>query len=159
MKKIVVILSLLVIVTMNLKAQSAAKSVYAEIGGPGLASVNFDIRFSPKEDGLGGRIGVGGFTESGFGIFTLPVGLNYLLGKDGKNYFEMGAGFTYVHTKGDIIFGDNGSSSSQSFGHLSIGYRLQPTKGGFLFRAAIVPVFGKGYFIPYYAGIAFGYKF
>ena len=159
MKKSLIVVCLLVFAAINLKAQTAAKSAYAELGGPGLASVNFDTRFSPKEDGLGGRIGVGGFTEDGFGIFTLPVEINYLLGKDGKNYFELGAGFTYAHTNGDIIFGDNGSSSSGSFGHLTIGYRLQPIKGGFLFRAAIVPVFGKGYFIPYYAGIAFGYKF
>ena len=59
------------------------------------------MRFSQNEDGFGGRIGVGGFSLSdGFGsrasIFTIPVGLNYLLGKDGKNYFEIGAGFTYL---------------------------------------------------------------
>ena len=29
---------------------------YAEIGGPGLASANFDMRFSQNEDGFGGRI-------------------------------------------------------------------------------------------------------
>jgi len=32
-----------------------------ELGGPGLASFNFDMRFSPREDGFGGSIGFGGF--------------------------------------------------------------------------------------------------
>lgn len=141
------------------KAQTAAKSVYAEIGGAGIASINFDTRFTPREDGIGGRIGVGGFNSDGFGVFFLPVEANYLLGKDGKNYFELGAGFTYSHSTGDLLWGESNSSSSQTFGHLSLGYRMQPAKGGFLFRAAIVPVFGKGYFIPYFAGISFGYKF
>src|SRR5687767_15330605 len=46
-----------------------------------------------------------------------------------------------------------------TFGHLHFGYRLQPAKGGFMFRAAIIPIFGDGDFIPYYAGVSFGYRF
>ncbi len=140
-------------------AQTAAKSAYVELLGPGIASVNYDTRFSKTEDGLGGRIGIGGYSSDGFGIFTLPVGLNYLIGKDKKNYFELGAGLTYVRTKGDFLWGNSDEEKNSTFGHLSFGYRLQPANGGFLFRAAIVPIFGKGYFVPYYAGIAFGYKF
>lgn len=142
------------------KAQSA-KAVYAEIGGPGLASANFDMRFSQAEDGFGGRIGVGGFSlsddESRASIFTIPVGLNYLLGKDGKNYFEVGAGFTYIGGSAKDDFSSDNFSSS--FGNLTLGYRLAPQDGGFMFKAQITPVFGKGFFIPYYAGLGFGYKF
>jgi hypothetical protein len=160
MKKIFAIVLVYFSAITILSAQTAAKSAYVELFGPGIASVNFDTRFSKTEGGLGGRIGVGGFKSDEFGVFTLPVGLNYLIGKDNKNYFEMGAGFTYVHTKGDFLFGDDSDTeNSSSFGHLSFGYRLQPANGGFLFRASIVPVFGKGYFVPYYAGLAFGYKF
>lgn len=159
MKKLFAVLVCSFAAITIVSAQTAAKSAYVEIGGPGVASANFDTRFSKTEGGLGGRIGIGGFGSDGFGMLTVPVGLNYLIGKDNKNYFEIGAGFTYVHTKGDILFGDSNDENSSSFGHLSFGYRLQPAKGGFLFRAAIVPVFGKGYFVPYYAGIAFGYKF
>jgi hypothetical protein len=159
MKKLLAFLLLYFTIINIVSAQTSAKSMYVELLGPGIASINFDTRFSKTEDGLGGRIGIGGFSSDGFGVFTLPVGLNYLLGKDKKNYFEIGAGFTYIHTKGDIFFGNSDEESSSSFGHLSFGYRLQPANGGFLFRAAIVPVFGKGYFVPYYAGIAFGYKF
>ena len=163
MKKIIVLLLLCVCFSfVNVAyAQTAAKAAYAEIGGPGLASVNFDTRFAKKEDGFGGRIGIGGFSigNSGdrVGIFTVPVGLNYLIGKDHKNYFEIGAGFTYVNAKATV----NSSSDnfSSSFGNLTLGYRLAPEKGGFFFKAEITPVFGDGFFIPYFAGIGFGYKF
>jgi hypothetical protein len=138
------------------------KAVYAEIGGPGIASANYDMRFSQNEDGLGGRIGVGGFSFSDdFGgrasIFTVPVGVNYLLGKDGKNYFEVGAGFTYIGGSAKDEFSSENFSSS--FGNLTIGYRLAPANGGFMFKAQITPLFGSGFFMPYYGGLSFGYKF
>ncbi|GAA4755623.1 hypothetical protein [Flavisolibacter ginsenosidimutans] len=130
-----------------------AKSVYFELGGPGLASINFDSRFSKGEAGLGGRVGIGGFSVDGDGVVFIPIGLNYIVGKDQRNYFEMGAGVTPV-----IGTGDAGDFSS-TFGHLLFGYRMQPANGGFTFRAFINPVFGKGFFIPYYGGLSFGYKF
>lgn len=138
-------------------SQSAAKSVFAEVGGPGIASLNFDTRFSKKEDGLGMRVGFGGFSIEGTGVVFLPVGLNYLLGKDGKNYFELGAGVTPIIGTGEAST-DNGPFET-TFGHLNLGYRLQPAKAGFTFRASINPVFGKGFFWPYYGGVSFGYKF
>ena len=126
-----------------------AKSVIFELGGPGLASINFDSRFSKKEDGIGGRIGLGGFSVDGEGIVFVPVGLNYILGKDNKNYFEMGAGVTPVIGTG------NDNNFSETFGHLLFGYRMQPANGGFTFRAFINPVFGSGFFMPYYGGVCF----
>ncbi|MEO8111897.1 MAG: hypothetical protein ABI594_17750 [Ginsengibacter sp.] len=143
-------------------AQTAAKAAYAEIGGPGLASANFDMRLKKQEDGLGFRVGVGGFSinDGGggkAGIITIPVGLNYLLGKDGKNYFELGAGFTYINLSSKDDFGSENFNSS--FGNLTLGYRHAPENGGFFFKAEITPVFGKGFFIPYFAGLGFGYKF
>ncbi len=136
-------------------AQTAAKSIYFELGGPGFASINFDTRFTKKQDGIGARIGVGGFSVDGDGITFIPVGLNYLLGKDEKNYFEVGAGASFLSVSDNIF----GNSNSSSFGYLQFGYRLQPKNGGFTFRANMTPVFGKGFFIPYYAGVSFGYKF
>lgn len=142
----------------NLKAQTAAKAIYVEIGGPGLASVNYDMRFQKKEDGLGFRVGLGGFSIDGESAVFVPLGLTYLLGKDERNYFELGGGVTIVSTssKNSIQSSDNFATT---FGHLYFGYRLQPKNGGFLFRAGITPVFNKDGFIPYYAGISFGYKF
>ncbi|MEN9572114.1 MAG: hypothetical protein RL172_3345 [Bacteroidota bacterium] len=139
-------------------AQTAAKSVYVELGGPGLASINYDMRLQKKEDGFGFRAGVGGFNIDGTSALFVPVGLNYLLGKDQKNYFEFGGGITIV-SMSDDYYSDNDGNFSTTFGHLYFGYRLQPKNGGFLFRAGITPVFNNNGFIPYYAGISFGYKF
>lgn len=162
MKKFIYLFLVAFTFNFSVKAQSAAKAVYAEIGGPGLASINYDMRFKKEEGGFGFRVGVGGFSlsdnyGSSAGIILVPVGINYLLGKDQKNYFEVGAGFTYVNASAkDSYSSDNFSTS---FGNLTLGYRLAPARGGFFFKAEITPVFGKGFFIPYYGGIGFGYKF
>ncbi len=167
MKKLFFVL-IISLVFLNANAQygkgdaevtSPAKAVFFEIGGPGIASINYDMRFTKSESGIGGRVGFGGFslgtgTDRTSAIF-IPLGLNYLLGKDGKHYFELGGGATIVNTKE----GTSNSDFSSTFGHLNFGYRMQPKDGGFFFRAAINPVFGRGFFIPYYAGLAFGYKF
>lgn len=153
---------LLILIAFNVNAQVPAKSIFFEIGGPGLASINYDMRFNKQDDGLGFRAGFGGFSinddfDSKVSTLFFPVGLNYLLGKDGKNYFEIGGGITFV----SITSKDNTSSETftSNFGHLNFGYRLQPKNGGFLFRAGIVPIFNSNGFIPYYAGVSFGYKF
>ncbi|MBL0133852.1 MAG: hypothetical protein IPP79_07520 [Chitinophagaceae bacterium] len=58
MKKVFLIVLVSLIGNMAAKAQqSGAKSVYFELGGPGLASFNFDTRFGHKQDGLGMRVG------------------------------------------------------------------------------------------------------
>ena len=147
------------VVTSN--AQAPAKAVFFEIGGPGVASINYDMRFTKSESGIGGRVGFGGFSIGSGGdrttVLFIPLGINYLLGKDERHYFEVGGGVT------PVIVNDTYSGTSDNFrstfGHLNIGYRLQPKEGGFFFRAAINPVFGKGFFWPYYGGVAFGYKF
>ncbi|MBK5270250.1 MAG: hypothetical protein JJE22_04470 [Bacteroidia bacterium] len=153
-----------IITTAN---SQAAKSIYFELGGPGLASINFDSRLSPKEDGIGIRVGVGGFslstqlsngtttTNEHASVVFIPLGLNYLLGKDGKNYFEIGGGVSPVFAS--ATFSDENFSST--FGFVTFGYRMQPKAGGFTFRAFVCPIFGQFGFIPYYGGISFGYKF
>ena len=159
MKKLSVLFVIFTVVYSVCSAQTAM-SVYAEIGGPGLASLNFDTRFSNSEKGLGGKIGVGGLSLGGVSIVGIPIALNYLMSKDEKNYLEIGAGFTPVFSNDKVFYSDGHNDNFQtSFGHLWFGYRLQPKTGGFTFRAGICPVFGNGFFIPYYAGISFGYKF
>lgn len=157
MKKFAII-ALVFISSITMANAQAAKSVYFELGGPGLASFNFDTRFSAKEGGLGGRIGVGGFKIGGSGALFVPVGLNYLFGKDGKNYFELGAGVTPVFASTEDT-DDEDLNFSSTYGHLNFGYRLQPKDGGFTFRAFISPIFGSWGFFPYYGGVSFGYKF
>ncbi|MBI1344225.1 MAG: hypothetical protein GC171_14980 [Terrimonas sp.] len=160
MKKLF-ILSLFSLAFLVESHAQAAKSVYFELGGPGLASFNFDTRFGPREEGLGGRIGVGGFSISSgsdkYGVVFIPIGLNYLLGNDGKNYFELGGGITPVFSSSNTSSSSDNFSST--FGNILFGYRMQPEKGGFTFRAFINPIFGSFGFIPYYGGVSFGYKF
>jgi hypothetical protein len=153
MKKLLSLSVLALFISSIAKSQTA---VFFELGGPGLASFNFDTRFTGRNDGIGGRIGVGGFSIDDEGAVFVPVGLNYLIGKETKHFFEVGAGFTYVNYSSDVA--DDGLFQS-SFGHLTFGYRMQPRTNGFSFRAAIVPIFNKHGFLPYYAGISFGYKF
>ncbi len=164
MKKLAAFLLLL---TISQLVAAQAKSVYFELGGPGLASFNFDSRFTKKEDGIGGRIGFGGFSlsvtdfEGGrtrSTVVFVPIGLNYLIGKNTTNYFEVGGGVTPVITNSSSSSGEDGNFTT-TFGHLNFGYRLQPAKSGFTFRAFVTPVFGKFGFLPYYGGVSFGYKF
>ncbi len=150
----------LLFASVQLHAQTAAKSIYFELGGPGLASFNYDMRLQKKEDGLGFRVGLGGFKVDGTGALFIPLGLTYLLGKDQKNYFEFGAGVTIVSITDSYEDDyDSDGSFNTTFGHAYFGYRLQPKNGGFLFRAGITPIFNSDGFVPYYAGISFGYKF
>lgn len=148
----------LFILAVNCKAQTHGNNVYVELGGPGVASVNYDMRFQKKEDGLGFRAGIGGFSIDGSSALFVPLGLNYLISKDQKNYFEFGGGITIVSANESSHYGDENDFNA-TFGHLYFGYRRQPKKGGFLFRAGVVPIFGKGFFFPFYAGVSCGYKF
>ena len=141
--------------------QTAAKSVYFELGGAGLATVNYDMRFQKKNDGFGFKVGIGGFKVDEENALFVPLGVNYLIGKDERNYFEVGLGVTIVTIK-EIVY-NNGTPTndrfSSTFGHAFFGYRLQPKDGGFLFRAGLTPIFNRDGFIPYWAGVSFGYKF
>ena len=155
MKKI----HLLILCFISLFSATAQdKAFYVELGGPGLASINYDMRLNAgKPDGFGFRAGVGGFNIDKVGLLTIPVGVNYLLGNQTKNYFEFGAGATYINASEEWS-NDEGNFKS-TFGWLNFGYRYQPQDKGFMFRAAINPVFGKFGFLPYYGGLAVGYKF
>lgn len=165
MKKCIVFIAINLLMLNYLVAQQAAKAAYAEIGGPGLFSVNYDMRFQKKEDGLGFRVGVGGFSlrnnSSGgnnerIGITTFPVGLTYLLGKNSKNYFESGVGATFLLLRESS--GVDSEIFNTTFGHLYAGYRLQPANSGFLFRGGLYAFFTEGGLAPF-AGISLGYKF
>jgi hypothetical protein len=159
-KKFLLVLTLTGI-TYAALPQKAAKSVYLEVLGPSGLAINYDTRFSKKQNGIGGRLGIGiiPFDDDGSDsratVVTLPVGINYLFGKGKKNYFEAGAGFTGVFTS----FEEDDEKLTSSFGHVLLGYRYQPLQKGFTFRVFLSPVFDSERFIPYYGGVSFGYKF
>ncbi len=138
--------------------EKRAQNVFVEIGGQGiLFTANYDTRFSKKRNGLGGRAGIGYIAIDGDNITTVPIGLNYLLGT-GKHFFEAGLGATVIATGGEdaVLFDDE---EQNLVGTMSFSYRLQPVQSGFALRAGLTPVFGKGFFIPYYAGLSLGYTF
>jgi hypothetical protein len=140
--------------TGGASAQSA-KVVYGEIGGPGLLSINYDMRFSKTNDGFGFRAGFGGYSIKESKLLYVPLGLNYITSKNNNDYFEAGAGVSIVSNS----YGNGDGAFKSTFGFLSLGYRKQPADGGYFFKAALMPVFGKGFFWPYYAGVGFGYAF
>lgn len=137
------------------KPSSNASQIYFEAGGPGiLYSVNYDGRFSKKENGLGGRIGIGIVSVDQSTFSSIPVGVNYLFGTEGK-YFEAGLGMSFLSYKDNAVDLLDGSTTS---GYLQLGYRSQPKKSGFTWRANFSPFFGFGYFVPF-GGVSIGYRF
>lgn len=160
MKKIL-ILSLFILFSFSATysqestATVSQNTVFAEFLGPGFASFNYERRFSKEPGGFGARIGMGGFYIDDVGIFTLPIGANYLIGKNNKDFFELGLGWSFI-SGGDRT---NNDFSSTSFGYLHFGYRYQPTQGGINFRAGLTPLFRSNWFWPILGSISIGYTF
>jgi hypothetical protein len=137
------------------KTTANASQVYLEAGGAGVIySVNYDGRFGKLENGLGMRVGIGGASASGDGYLAIPAQINYLAGSKGQ-YFEMGAGVTYISAS-DIF--DEGTSNNL-FGSFTLGFRKQPFgKKGLTWRVAFTPFIGEGGFIPW-GGASIGFRF
>ncbi|UKJ07808.1 hypothetical protein [Solitalea lacus] len=185
MKKI--LLSLLILsatcITTTIKAQSTSKIAnklfYTELGGPGvLFSANFDGRFDKnKKLGLGYRIGLGFSTyeqdissssntnnyyyeTETRNYLTLPIGINYILGKEGSaNMFEIGAGLTLLSKKVSIYNYENQDEGSNIIGAISFMYRRQPIDGGFSWRIGFTPIIGTSGNIFPSGAIGIGYNF
>ena len=140
-------------------------AIYTEVGGQGiLFSINYDSRLTSRVDGLGFRVGVGYGVSSTPCYVSFPVGLNYLLGHGG-NYFELGAGATYINLTSvvpgsGVGFANKTWNSDQHFLCAStvIGYRRQPGDGHLSVRAGFAPLFGGGaaMLLPY---LSLGYCF
>src|SRR3546814_16564210 len=72
-------------------------------------------------------MGVGSFKIDDAGAVFFPVAVNYLLGKDDRHYFEIGAGGTFVSVSEDDSVDQVDEDSdpfSGAFGHLHLGYRM-----------------------------------
>lgn len=179
MKKLLAILNMLLI--LQAQAQDdATRSVFVELGGPSLVySFNYDFRFDKKNlESWGMRVGAGGFKINDESLFTLPVQITRILGKD-KNYFEVGAGFTFINysstftvytdpynpntankvTNKDYDFILEIGKTPSVVGTLNIGYRRIPEDGGITYRANVTPLFNGNGFWPIFAGVGLGYAF
>jgi hypothetical protein len=134
------------------------QAIYFGIGGSGpIFSVNYDSRFGKRLNGAGFTAGLGFFGVTGATLFSIPVSVNYLFGKQ-NHFLELAAGATFA-TGSSYDFVDNGSSSASTvFGHINLGYRYQPAIGGFFARTGVSPLFIAGeYVTSYYLGL--GYSF
>src|SRR5690606_13955155 len=179
MKKLLAILNMLLI--LQAQAQDdATRSVFVELGGPSLVySFNYDFRFAQGDlEAWGMRIGAGGFKINDESLFTLPVQVTRILGKD-KNYFEVGAGFTFINysstftgytdpynpntattvTSKDYDFILEIGKTPSVVGTLNIGYRRIPEDGGFTYRVNVTPLFNAKGFWPLFGGVGLGYAF
>jgi hypothetical protein len=140
-------------------AATKPKTVFLEVGGPGLAlTVNFDTRFGDRRDGLGYRIGAGYYNTGANWVASAPLQLNYLYGK-GSSFLEVGAGTTFVRSvgsnRGTFFEFDN---ITGFIGTASLGYRYQQENGGINFRIAFVPiVYDEGIIAE--GGFSIGYTF
>lgn len=169
---IVFMLSLLLTVTAQerkidvYEPGEQARSFYVEAGGPGFISANYDFRFNKTRNGWGMRAGLGYFGADGDNFFTVPLQVNYLIGKRG-HYFETGAGISYIRNSYEQYVNWHGSGyyatepvvDNHILGSLTFGYRKQPVDGGFMFRVGLSPILYDGDFIPYLPYISFGYSF
>lgn len=119
----------------------------------------YDMRFRNSSDGPGGKIGIGAVIIADFFTWSLPVQVNWLLGKDGR-YFEIGGGGT-IWGGGINIGGLGDEEITRVTGTMTFGYRRQPPDGGFLFRIAMTPFLNVEPFVffPFWGGISFGYAF
>lgn len=131
------------------------KYVFAEfLGNGGIISGNFDTRLKPdRNDGFGLRAGVG---ISG-NYLTIPLGLNYIVGKR-RSGFETGIGITTaVRIINDQNLNRNPNASGLgAAGFLSVGYRLQ-SYNGFMFRSNVSIFLEPGNIWAPWPGLSIGY--
>ncbi len=152
------------------------QNIFVELGGNGIAfNAMYESRLRRSSDGMGFKVGLGGFTGTYTKVFTLPVGVNWLLSKDNKHFFEMGFGTTFLHYEDTYIdtwpggtttspypvdvVGLSVDQKNSVFGHLTLGYRRQPSAGGIMWGIAVTPHFNENGFWPVWFGIKFGYSF
>jgi hypothetical protein len=143
-----VLLSTLVNAQQDIKT-TTNKTVYGEIGGPGiLFSANFDTRFTRKPTGLGLRIGLGYAPAWSSSAVTVPMGINFLAGKN-KHYFEAEGGASFIHMfenqKDDLYSTD---PQSEWIKYIYVGYRYK-SHDGFTARIGFCPLFGEGEVQPW----------
>lgn len=143
----------------TVKSGDRPRTVFLEVGGPGLAlTFNYDTRFGNDRDKWGYRIGAGYYNTGANWVATVPFQINYLYGT-GSSFLEVGAGTTFVRSQGSA----NGTyfqfdNITGFIGTATVGYRYQQDNGGINFRIAFVPIiYDEGIIAA--GGISIGYTF
>lgn len=145
----------------------ARNSIFLELGGNGLLySLNYDHKFF---DHASARIGgmylpLSADDPSTFdgriSMIFVPIMANYLVG-NGNSRLEIGGGVTVVRVDGGGTVENEQIDDFRGAGAVftgTIGYRLQPRNGGFLFRIGFTPLFAPDGFLPW-AGLSLGATF
>jgi hypothetical protein len=154
------------------KTDREPQLVYVAIGGPALGlSVNYDRRFNKRVDGLGFNAGFGfSLGSRNLSYTNLPLGINLLLGNAKKGrYFEVGLTQTilmmgsinssnYYYSYYSLAGTTLQPSTTYTFTNFIIGYRSQPSDGGFNFRGGINPIIFEGN-TELGGYLSFGYNF
>ena len=148
--------------TQSNSGDFARNSIFVELlGNGGLYTLNYDHKFF---DHVSARIGAEYISLTGsdtnvedrVSIFLLPVMINYLVG-NGNSRLELGAGAILggvdANVDNETVNGIGGGSFTGT-----IGYRLQPRDGGFLFRIGFTPIVSSLGFYPW-AGLSLGATF
>jgi hypothetical protein len=124
-------------------------AIYVEGFGQGiLYSINYDRRITPN---IGLRAG---FTSWSFPVALFAVGelkftgfplMAYYLTGQGTSHLELGFGVVpaIISFQGrEIFFGTEVDGETITMlGTATLGYRLQPQDGGFVFRIGVTPLF------------------
>lgn len=159
--------------------------VFLELGGPGAgASVNYDRRAANRTDGLGYRAGLGIDYTDQYKLYSVPLGVNFLVGNERRGrFFECGISQSFVHVEVDDAWKRNYNNYNNNnflFSYSSpirilsedvtdnvdlfptaliLGYRSQPVKGGFCFRVGAMPYTAYRSAPNTFWYMSFGYNF
>ena len=140
----------------------ARHGIFLELGGNGfLYSVNYDYKLADHVSVRVGGMYIGARVreaDTRASMVVVPITANYLVGS-GSSRLELGVGVTLARVGGDL--GDSeGPFEESGLGSITstIGYRLQPRDGGFLFRIGFTPHF-NGDSIEPWAGLSLGATF
>ena len=139
----------------------ARNSIFIELLGNGVAySLNYDHKlFNHLSARLGGMYAPWNDKDANqsASLILVPLMANYLVG-NGSSRLEIGAGLTFGHASGNLEGIDEFSGGGIAAFTSTIGYRLQPTNGGFLFRIGFTPIFTGNGILPW-AGLSLGGTF
>jgi len=149
------------------KVYSHASQVQFEALGPGgLLSFHFDSRFKKADNGIGYTVGFGvapyELLEKSCnrgGVITIPVGLNYLFGKN--HCIEVGGGGALKFGGGTKVYclyiEDSFFENEESFyAYALIGYRYQPNFKRLTCRVFMSPLFQKSMPVKFWGGASIG---
>ena len=183
MKRIILVLSIFILCSSNLKAQKKAppvfdgyhKNITTEFFGSHLRfGVNYDMRLRKgKMDGVGFRVGVGGINVGQFGqdksletvLVTFPIEFNHLVGKR-RSSLVTGIGilpvYAAVNNNEDVfsvrVVDEEGFGIAGGF--LTLGYRFQPLRNGLTFQMNWNPlIIRKEGFLAGWFGVSLGFAF